>query len=98
MTDDIIKIITELGFPIAVCVCLAFVLYKVVMWLLKDVVGSVLTKFEDKHEALQIRLDKLDQRMMEFEREMMDEFGITKKFLAEMKSDFKLIIDLIMKK
>jgi hypothetical protein len=36
--------------------------------------------------------------MMEFEREMMDEFGITKKFLAEMKSDFKLIIDLIMKK
>ena len=97
MTDDIIKIITELGFPIAVCVCLAFVLYKVVMWLLGDVVGNTLNRFDEKHESLQHRLDLLDKKMFDFEREMMDEFGKTKKWLAEIKSDLKVYIDLTMK-
>ena len=97
MTDEAIKLIKELGFPIAVSISLAFVLYKVVMWLLVEVVQDTLTKFEDKHEALQVRLDKLDQRMMEFEREMMDEFGKTKKWLAEIKSNLQVYIDLTMK-
>ena len=97
MTDDVIKLITELGFPIAVCISLAFVLYKVIMWLMGDIVKNTLNNFNDKHENLQHRLDLLDKKMMDFEREMMDEFGKTKKWIAEIKSDLKVYIDLTMK-
>ena len=40
----------------------------------------------------------LDKRILEFEREMMDEFGKIKNWNAKMRSDFKLIIDIMMKK
>ena len=97
MTDDVITLIQELGFPIAVCISLAFVLYKVIMWLMGDIVKNTLNNFNDKHENLQHRLDLLDKKMMDFEREMMDEFGKTKKWIAEIKSDLKVYIDLTMK-
>ncbi len=97
MTDEAIKIIQELGFPIAVSISLAFVLYKVVMWLMGDIVKSTLDRFDEKHETLQHRLDLLDKKLFDFEREMMDEFGKTKKWLAEIKSDLKVYIDLTMK-
>ena len=97
MTDDVITLIQELGFPIAVCISLAFVLYKVIMWLMGDIVKSTLNRFDEKHENLQHRLDLLDKKMMDFEREMMDEFGKTKKWIAEIKSDLKVYIDLTMK-
>ena len=51
-TDEIIKIISELGLPIAISLGLAFVLYKVIMWLLKDVVESTLRRFDEKHRIL----------------------------------------------
>jgi len=97
MTDDAIKLIQELGFPIAVCFSLAFVLYKVIMWLMGDIVKSTLNRFDEKHETLQHRLDLLDVKIMDFEREMMDEFGKVKKWTAEIKSDLKVCIDLTMK-
>ena len=97
MTDDVITLIQELGFPIAVCISLAFVLYKVIMWLMGDIVKNTLNRFDEKHENLQHRLDLLDKKMMDFEREMMDEFGKTKKWIAEIKSDLKVYIDLTMK-
>ena len=97
MTDDAIKLIQELGFPIAVCFSLAFVLYKVIMWLMGDIVKSTLNRFDEKHETLQHRLDLLDVKIMDFEREMMDEFGKVKKWTAEIKSDLKVYIDLTMK-
>ena len=97
MTEEAIKLIQELGFPIAVSISLAFVLYKVVMWLMGDIVKSTLDRFDEKHETLQHRLDLLDKKLFDFEREMMDEFGKTKKWLAEIKSDLKVYIDLTMK-
>ena len=97
MTEEAIKLIQELGFPVAVSISLAFVLYKVVMWLMGDIVKSTLDRFDEKHETLQHRLDLLDKKLFDFEREMMDEFGKTKKWLAEIKSDLKVYIDLTMK-
>ncbi len=97
MTDDVIKLISELGFPIAVCISLAFVLYRVVMWLMGDIVKNTLTRFDEKHENLQHRLDLLDKKLFDFEREMMDEFGKVKKWSAEIKSDLKVYVDLTRK-
>ena len=51
-TEDIIKIISELGIQIGISLGLAFVLYKVIMWLLKDVVESTLRRFDEKHRIL----------------------------------------------
>ena len=97
MTDDVITLIQELGFPIAVCISLAFVLYKVIMWLMGDIVKNTLNRFDEKHENSQHRLDLLDKKMTDFEREMMDEFGKLKKWSAESKSDQKIIVDYILK-
>ena len=81
MTGDVIKLIQELGFPITVCVCLAFVLYRVIMWLLKDVVESTLKRFDTKHKVL---AEKMDHNIDKTER--------CEKYLNEIKSDLKLFI------
>ena len=86
MTDDVIKLIQELGFPIAISCALAFVLYRVVMWLLKDVVESTLKRFDTKHEILS---GKMDHNIDKTER--------CEKKLTEIKSDLKVYIDLSMK-
>ena len=86
MTDDVITLIQELGFPIAVCISLAFVLYKVIMWLMGDIVKSTLDRFDEKHENLQHRLDIIT-----------NELGKIKKWNAEIKSDLKVYVDLTMK-
>ena len=86
MTDDILKIITELGFPVSVSVALAFVLYKVIMWLLKDVVESTLKRFDEKHRIL---AEKIDLDIDKTER--------CEKHLNEIKSDLKVYVDLSMK-
>ena len=81
MTGDIIKLIQELGFPVTVCVCLAFVLYRVIMWLLKDVVESTLKRFDTKHKVL---AEKMDHNIDKTER--------CEKYLNEIKSDLKLFM------
>ena len=81
MTDDIIKIISELGLPIAISLGLAFVLYRVVMRLLKDVVESTLKRFDTKHKVL---AEKMDHNIDKTER--------CEKYLNEMKSDLKLFM------
>ena len=86
MTDDIIKIISELGLPIAISLGLAFVLYRVVMWLLKDVVESTLKRFDTKHKVL---AEKMDHNIDKTER--------CEKYLNESKSDQKIIVDYILK-
>ena len=86
MTDDIIKLIQELGFPIAISCALAFVLYRVVMWLLRDVVESTLKRFDSKHKAL---AEKMDHNIDKTER--------CEKKLTEIKSDLKVYVDLTMK-
>ena len=81
MTDDVIKLISELGLPIAISLGLAFVLYRVVMWLLKDVVESTLKRFDTKHKVL---AEKMDHNIDKTER--------CEKYLNEIKSDLKLFI------
>ena len=86
MADDVIKLIQELGFPIAISCALAFVLYKIVMWLLKDVVESTLKRFDEKHRVL---AEKMDHNIDKTER--------CEKYLNESKSDQKIIVDYILK-
>ena len=87
MTSDIITLIQELGFPVAISVGLAFALYSVVRFILKEKVEDTLKRFDEKHENLQHRLDII-----------MDEMGKLKKWNAEIKSDLKVYIDLTMRK
>ena len=86
MADDVIKLIQELGFPVAISVGLAFALYSVVRFILKEKVEDTLKRFDEKHENLQHRLDII-----------MDELGKVKKWNAEIKSDLKVYIDLTLK-
>tara|TARA_Y100000310_G_C20223508_1_gene596806 strand:- start:87 stop:356 length:270 start_codon:yes stop_codon:yes gene_type:complete len=85
-TDEVIKIISELGLPIAISLGLAFVLYRVVMWLLRDVVESTLRRFDTKHKVL---AEKMDYNIDKTER--------CEKKLTEIKSDLKVYVDLTMK-
>jgi len=85
-TDEVIKIISELGLPIAISLGLAFVLYRVIMWLLKDVVESTLKRFDTKHRVL---AEKMDHNIDKTER--------CEKKLTEIKSDLKVYVDLTMK-
>ena len=80
-TDEIIKLISELGLPVAIALGLAFVLYRVVMWLLRDVVESTLKRFDTKHKVL---AEKMDHNIDKTER--------CEKYLNEMKSDLKLFM------
>ena len=86
MTGDIIRLIQELGFPVALCVGLAFALYSVVRFILKEKVEDTLKRFDEKHENLQHRMDII-----------MDELGKIKKWNAEIKSDLKVYIDMSMR-
>ena len=86
MTDDVIKLIQELGFPVAISVGLAFALYSVVRFILKEKVEDTLKRFDEKHENLQHRMDII-----------MDELGKIKKWNAEIKSDLKVYIDMTMR-
>ena len=86
MTSDIITLIQELGFPVAISIGLGFALYSVVRFILKEKVEDNLKRFDEKHENLQHRLDII-----------MDEMGKLKKWNAEIKSDLKVYIDLTMR-
>ena len=86
MTSDIITLIQELGFPVAISVGLAFALYSVVRFILKEKVEDTLKRFDEKHENLQHRMDII-----------MDELGKIKKWNAEIKSDLKVYVDFTMK-
>ena len=50
MTSEVITLIQELGFPIALSVGLAFALYSVVRFILKEKVEDTLNRFDEKHE------------------------------------------------
>jgi len=87
MTSEVITLVQELGFPVAISIGLSFALYSVVRFILKEKVEDTLKRFDEKHENLQHRLDII-----------MDELGKLKKWNAEIKSDLKVYIDLTMRK
>ena len=63
MTSEVITLIQELGFPVAISVGLAFALYSVVRFILKEKVEDTLKRFDEKHENLQHRLDIIMDEM-----------------------------------
>ena len=86
MTEDVIKLIQELGFPIAVSIGCMGLLGWIVKYILKEKVEDTLIRFDEKHQNLQHRLDIV-----------IDELGKIKKWNAEIKSDLKVYVDLTMK-
>ena len=86
MTDDAIRLIQELGFPVAVSIGCMGLLGWIVKYILKEKVEDTLIRFDEKHQNLQHRLDIV-----------IDELGKLKKWNAEIKSDLKVYIDLSMK-
>ena len=87
MTSEVITLVQELGFPVALSVGLAFALYSVVRFILKEKVEDTLKRFDEKHENLQHRMDII-----------MNELGKIKKWNAEIKSDLKVYFDMTMRK
>ena len=86
MTEDVIRLIQELGFPVAVSIGCMGLLGWIVKYILKEKVEDTLVRFDEKHQNLQHRLDIV-----------IDELGKIKKWNAEIKSDLKVYIDLSMK-
>ena len=86
MTEDVIRLIQELGFPVAVSIGCMGLLGWIVRYILKEKVEDTLVRFDEKHENLQNRLDIV-----------IDELGKIKKWSTEIKSDLKVYVDLTMK-
>ena len=86
MTEDVIKLIQELGFPVAVSIGCMGLLGWIVRYILKEKVEDTLIRFDEKHQNLHHRFDIV-----------IDELGKIKKWNAEIKSDLKVYIDLTMK-
>ena len=59
MTDSAIKLIQELGFPVALSIGLAFALYSVIRYILKDKVEGTLVRFDSRHDHLLKELDEI---------------------------------------
>ena len=97
MTDDVIKIIQELGFPIALAVGSLGMLAWVVRYILKDKVEDTLTRFDSRHDYLLKELDEITKEMhIRFDQERDDTEKI-KKWVSDGRSDNKIIIDYILK-
>ena len=52
MTDEAIRLVQELGFPIALSIGLAFALYSVIRYILKEKVEDTLNRFDERHYNL----------------------------------------------
>lgn len=97
MTDDAIKLVQELGFPIAVAVASIGMLAWVIKYILKDKVEGTLVRFDTRHDHLLKELDEVKKEMhLRFDQERDDTEKI-KKWCSEIKSDLKVYIDLTMK-
>ena len=97
MTDDAIKLIQELGFPIAIAISAMAMLAWVVRYILKDKVEDTLANFGNRHDNLLKEIDEIKKEMhIRFDQEREDTEKI-KKWCSEIKSDLKVYIDLQMK-
>ena len=108
MTDDAIKLVQELGFPIAIAISAMAMLAWVVRYILKDKVEDTLNRFDERHDNLLKELGSNKQEILkeldELKKEMhlrfdqeRDDIEKIKKWLSEIKSDLKVYIDLTMK-
>ena len=97
MTQDIVMLIKELGFPIAIAVSALGMLAWVMRYILRDKVEGTLTRFDNRHDHLLKEIDEIKKEMhLRFDQERDDTEKI-KKWCSEIKSDLKVYIDLTMK-
>ena len=97
MTQDIISLIQELGFPIAIAIGSMGMLAWVMRYILKDKVEGTLIRFDNRHDLLIKEIGEVKREMhLRFDQERDDTEKI-KKWCAEIKSDTKIIIDFILK-
>ena len=97
MSQEIVTLIQELGFPVAIAVASMGMLAWVVKYILKDKVEDTLIRFDSRHENLLKELDEIKKEMhLRFDQERDDTEKI-KKWCSEIKSDLKVYIDLTMK-
>ena len=97
MTQDIISLIQELGFPVAVSIGCMALLGWIIRYILKDKVEDTLARFDSRHDNLLKEIGEIKREMhLRFEQERDDTEKI-KKWCSEIKSDLKVYIDLQMK-
>ena len=97
MTQDIISLIQELGFPVAVSIGCMALLGWIIRYILKDKVEDTLNRFDDRHDNLLKELDEIKKEMhIRFDHDRDDTEKI-KKWCSEIKSDLKVYVDLTMK-
>jgi len=97
MSQEIVTLIQELGFPVAIAVASMGMLAWVMRYILKDKVESTLGHFSKRHDHLLKELDEIKKEMhLRFDQERDDTEKI-KKWCSEIKSDLKVYIDLTMK-
>jgi len=97
MTNDIINLVQELGFPIAIAIGSMGMLAWVMRYILKDKVEGTLIRFDTRHDHLLKELDEIKREMhLRFDQER-DDTEKLKKWCSEIKSDLKVYIDLQMK-
>ena len=97
MTQDIISIVKELGFPIAIAIGAMGMLAWVMRYILRDKVEGTLTRFDNRHDHLLKELDEIKKEMhTRFDQERDDTEKI-KKWASEIKADLKVYVDLTMK-
>ena len=97
MTDEAIKLVQELGFPVAVALGCMLMLGWVVRYILKEKIDDTLKNFGNRHDHLLKEIDEIKKEMhIRFDQERDDTEKI-KKWCSEIKSDLKVYIDLTMK-
>ena len=97
MTDEAIRLVQELGFPVAVALGCMLMLGWVVKYILKEKIDDTLKNFGNRHDLLLKEIDEIKKEMhLRFDQERDDTEKI-KKWCSEIKSDLKVYIDLTMK-
>ena len=97
MTDEAIRLVQELGFPVAVALGCMLMLGWVVRYILKEKVEDTLKNFGNRHDLLLKEIDEIKKEMhLRFDQER-DDTEKVKKWCSEIKSDLKVYIDLTMK-
>ena len=97
MANDIINLVQELGFPIAIAIGSMGMLAWVMRYILKDKVEGTLIRFDNRHDLLIKEIGEVKREMhLRFDQER-DDTEKLKKWVSDGRSDNKIIIDYILK-
>ena len=97
MANDIINLVQELGFPIAIAIGSMGMLAWVMRYILKDKVEGTLVRFDNRHDLLIKEIGEVKREMhLRFDQER-DDTEKLKKWVSDGRSDNKIIIDYILK-